>query len=141
MISNTINDIEESEDGLLFIGTTNGLNILNLEKIKALLCLHVTVASSDLTSITAFNDEWRHLEEPHLSQFLYLRRDYENRFLNIIRAGIEQGEIKNINPQVLFYTILSSVRWIYDCVQKEHAFSCASLQKQFCEIILNGVAL
>ena len=115
------------------------LSISNLEKIKALLCLHVEVATSDITSITSFNDEWRHLEEPHLSQFLYLRRDYEKRFLSIIQAGINEGEIKNINPQVLFFTILSSVRWLYDWVKKEHDFSCQALQNQFCEMLLDGV--
>lgn len=39
--SNTINDIEESEEGLLLVGTTNGLNILNLEEGTNKIILHL----------------------------------------------------------------------------------------------------
>ena len=62
-----------------------------LDKIKTLIDLHLTMAAEDVTSVIAFNDEWRHLSEPWLSDFIQLRKDYEKGFLKIIEAGIAAG--------------------------------------------------
>ena len=43
-----------------------------LDKINALINLHVAIAIEDYTSVTSFNDEWRHLSEPSLSIFCLL---------------------------------------------------------------------
>ena len=85
-----------------------------LDKIKALIDLHINIAVNDYTSVTSFNDEWRHLGEPSLSDFKEKRKKYEREFLSIIKAGIAQSQIKNIHPSVCLYTILSSTQWIYE---------------------------
>jgi AcrR family transcriptional regulator len=110
-----------------------------LDKIKALVNLHAEIAASDLTSIASLNDEWRHLPEPYLSQFLYLRRDYERRFVAILQKGMEEGNIREANPQVLFYTILSSVRWLYDWRHKHPQGPSKGLPEQITGILLEGV--
>ncbi|MBK6904960.1 MAG: hypothetical protein IPH04_19665 [Saprospirales bacterium] len=55
-------------------------------------------ALEDPTSITVFSDEWKHLEEPYLSEFLERRRDYEQRFRDIIQQGIRTGEFQSLDP-------------------------------------------
>lgn len=110
-----------------------------LDKVKALVNLHAEVAAIDLTSIASLNDEWRHLPEPYLSQFLYLRRDYERRFVTILQKGMEEGNIRRSDPQVLFYTILSSVRWLYDWRHKHPQEQSKALPEQITGILLEGV--
>jgi len=90
------------------------LSVSPLDKIKALIELHIEIAIDDYTSVTSFNDEWRHLGEPALSIFKEKRIKYENEFLSIIRDGIAHGQIKSLNPLVCLYTILSSTQWVYD---------------------------
>jgi len=90
------------------------LTVSPLDKIKALVDLHIKIAIDDYTSVTSFNDEWRQLGEPALSNFKEKRKKYENEFLSIIRDGIEQDQIKSLNPLVCLYTILSSTQWVYD---------------------------
>ena len=90
------------------------LNSSPLDKIKALIHLHIKIAIDDYTSVTSFNDEWRHLGEPALSDFKEKRKKYESEFLSIIKEGIEQDQIKSLNPLVCLYTILSSTQWVYD---------------------------
>ena len=85
-----------------------------LEKIKALINMHINIAVNDYTSVTSFNDEWRHLGEPSLSDFKEKRKRYEQEFLSIIKDGIAQGQIKAIHPSVCLYTVLSSTQWVYD---------------------------
>jgi len=84
-----------------------------LQKIEQLIKLHIDIAKSDYTSVTSFNDEWRHLGEPALSDFKEKRRQYEKQFLEILNQGISSGTLRNIDPQIYLYTILSSMQWVY----------------------------
>ncbi|MDX1666668.1 MAG: TetR/AcrR family transcriptional regulator [Saprospiraceae bacterium] len=110
-----------------------------VEKIKALLALHVRIAGRDITSVTAFNDEWRHLSEPHLSEFKRLRRDYETRFKKILLKGMEAGTLRSMDPTVMLYTLLSSVRWLYDWYRRGGELSMEDLQDQITAMLMEGL--
>lgn len=109
------------------------------ERVRALLDLHIDMATQDFTSITSFNDEWRHLEEPALSHFKQLRRTYEERFLQIIRQGMESGEFRVNDPQLTLFTILSAVRWVYDWYRPERAGRIEEIKITLGRIILEGL--
>ncbi len=109
------------------------------EKIKQLIALHIRVATEDITSVTVFNDEWRHLSEPYLSDFLALRRDYENRFKKIIDEGILSGEFKKTHSNVALYTILTSVRWIHYWYNEERDLGPKDLEKDIINLLLTGL--
>lgn len=108
-------------------------------QLRALIHLHIQTATEDLTSITAFNDEWRHLTEPHLSEFIAMRKDYEHRFRAIIKAGIEAGDLKEVDPNVALYTILSAVRWVYDWYKPGKSVQIDQLERELAGILLNGL--
>src|SRR5687767_12073879 len=57
----------------------------NKEKIVALIGLQINIALHDKSSVTVFNDEWRHMQEPDLAAFIRLRKTYETAYLRIIR--------------------------------------------------------
>ena len=109
------------------------------EKVKQLIALHIRIAIDDFTSVTVFNDEWRHLSEPYLSDFLPLRKDYENRFKKIIEAGIESGEFKKTHSIVALYTLLTSVRWIHYWYNEERDLSLGDLEKDITSLLLTGL--
>lgn len=108
-------------------------------KVRALIQLHIRVATEDITSITAFNDEWRHLTEPHLSEFTALRKNYEARFQAIIEAGMKDGSFKTFHANIALYTIFSAIRWIYDWYQPGKSISREQLEDQLAEILLSGL--
>lgn len=111
------------------------------EKLTRLIRLHIRLSLEDVTSVTAFNDEWRHLEEPHLSAFLKLRKDYESRFQTIIQTGVASGEFKPVNPLILSYTLFSAVRWLYDWYKPGKKISAAELEQEVLGILMEGVKL
>ena len=116
-----------------------GMEVSNIKKIETLISLHIKTAMEDVTSITAFNDEWRHLSEPHLNSFKSIRKAYENRFKDIIRAGIDNNEIKVIDPAIILYTILSSVRWLYDWYQPEGKLTPTKVENNIIKILMSGI--
>ncbi len=109
------------------------------EKLRALIRMHILIATEDATSIIAFNDEWRHLSEPFLSEFSDIRRDYERRFQAIIEEGIRKGEIKDINPFVVTYTIFSSMRWLYDWFKPGRSISAEDIEGYIAQLLMEGL--
>ncbi|KAA3636778.1 MAG: TetR/AcrR family transcriptional regulator [Bacteroidetes bacterium] len=110
------------------------------EKIRHLIQLHIQTAMTDVTSITAFNDEWRHLSEPHLSTFKTIRKEYENRFRDIIQQGMDNHQIRNGDPTIILYTILSSVRWLYDWYRPDRVLTSSELEDSIINILMSGIA-
>ncbi|PHN08334.1 TetR family transcriptional regulator [Flavilitoribacter nigricans DSM 23189 = NBRC 102662] len=108
-------------------------------KVRALIHLHIQVATEDITSITAFNDEWRHLTEPHLSEFIAQRKSYESRFRSIIEAGMKDGSFKVFHANIALYTIFSAIRWIYDWYQPGKSISMEQLEEEISGLLLNGL--
>jgi len=109
------------------------------DKVRALIRLHIRVATEDITSITAFNDEWRHLTEPYLSEFIDLRRDYEARIRAIIKSGIQEGSFKVYHSHIALYTIISAIRWVYDWYQAGKSISVRQLEDEVAGLLLTGL--
>jgi len=109
------------------------------EKIKALIHFHIQMATEDITSIMSFNDEWRHLQEPQLSEFTQLRKTYEGRFLKIIEAGMATGAFKQAHPNIVLYTIFSSIRWLHDWYKPEGEVTPEQLKRDIVQLLLEGI--
>jgi TetR/AcrR family transcriptional regulator, cholesterol catabolism regulator len=105
-------------------------------KVRELLSLHIRTALEDPTAVTVFSDEWKHLEEPFLSQFLDLRRDYEQRFLLIIEEGIRQGQFRAVEPRTALYTLLSAIRWLHHRPRPDNP---KSLTDELCALLMGGL--
>jgi AcrR family transcriptional regulator len=109
------------------------------QKVRRLIGLHIRIATEDVTSVTAFNDEWRHLPEPHLSEFKALRRNYENRFKAIIEAGIAEGMLKPLNSSIVLFTIFSAIRWLYDWYRPGREVDAQTLENNIAELLMRGL--
>ena len=109
------------------------------EQLEALILLHLRVATSDATSITSFNDEWRHLEQPELDQFIKLRKRYETHFREIIEKGMAEGTFRQVDPNIVMYTILSSLRWVYDWYRPDRSDSVEQIGQEIVSLVLKGL--
>lgn len=98
-------------DGMKIIQENSNLNAL--QKLESIIRLHVQIASDDISSVTVFNDEWKHLKEPALSDFLKLRIQYEQSVKSIIQEGIEKEVLKKVDIEVALFSFLTSLRWIH----------------------------
>jgi len=111
------------------------------DKIKDLIQLHIHIALNDQSSATVFNDEWRHLQEPFLSDFLELRRSYERSYLRIIREAIQKGIFRPYNEYLIYQLILSSLRWLHLPHLKKNKLSEAELTEQITMILIKGIVV
>jgi len=81
-----------------------------ITKIETIIRFHIQMMLNNFDEVFVANNEWKHLKEPMLSNFLNQRRNYEKRLMILIEAGVEKNELKSINSYVTVLTILSAVR-------------------------------
>jgi len=113
--------------------------VSNIEKIKRLIRLHVIVNTKTSEMASVMNDEWRHLSEPELTQFLSLRENYENKFITIIDVGIGNSELRQLDARFTLYSMLSSIRWLQHWYTTEREESIEEIQENLIKLLLQGI--
>lgn len=108
-------------------------------KIESIIRFHIHMMMEDFDEVFVANHEWKHLQEPYLSNFLNQRRGYEKRFLHIIEEGARKNELKNINPFVALLTILSAVRGLEFWQRHKKNISVAALENDMVNHLLKGI--
>ena len=81
-----------------------------VSKIHQIISFHIKMMFNRFDEVFVANHEWKQLQEPFLSNFLHQRKAYEIRLIELVKLGIKNKEIKNIQPSIAVLTILSAVR-------------------------------
>ena len=89
---------------------TENINTGITNKIELTIRFHINMMLEEFDEVFVANHEWKHLQEPFLSNFLNQRRGYEKKLVALIEEGVKKKELKNINPYVAVLTLLSAVR-------------------------------
>lgn len=100
---------------------------------------HVKVITTNTDASAVFFNEWRHLSEPYLTDFLQLRDDYEGRFISIIEKGIEAGEFQSVDAKFMMLAILSSLNWTHNWYKPGKTLKPEEVAKKLSNLILNGL--
>ena len=109
------------------------------DKIRAIIRFHIEMMLENFDELYVANHEWKHLEEPQLSDFLSIRRSYEKSLVLLIETGIEKKEIKPINPYVAVLTILSAVRGLEFWLRNKKNITPQVLEDDMVDHLLNGI--
>ncbi len=113
------------------------LNIEAIEKIRALIALHLKVAEENPSSIVVFNDEWKHLEKDSLEEFLKLRDAYERGFKSILREGKKNQTVKDYSTGLMLNTIVSGLKWMHNI--KSNRKDAKKLKNDLSDLLISGI--
>ncbi|MBU2929215.1 TetR/AcrR family transcriptional regulator [Winogradskyella psychrotolerans] len=127
---------EEFTDGMKQIHLSNASCI---DKLKKIIELHVHISSKNSYGMASLNNDWMHLET-QLTYYKKLRSDYENDFKTILKDGIKSGEIVNIKPDVMMFSILTTLRSLYIWIPKKEDFNLQELSNSLSHILIEGIA-
>ena len=123
---------------------TEGIEIIKLsdtnsiEKLKQIIALHIKITTENANGMASLNNDWMHLEE-QLEHYLSLRTNYENDFREIIINGIENNEINNSNPDIILFSILSTLRSLYIWIPNKEILNPNKLALDLSNILINGI--
>lgn len=110
-----------------------------LQKIDAIMDLHINIAIDHPSSITVFNDEWKHLSENELKEFLQVRKRYEKGIKSILQEGIDNQILKEFPLDIFMNTLLSAMRWIHYSNQDYNPAQRSGVQSTVKNLIRHGI--
>ena len=68
-----------------------------------------------------------------------LRKEYEDNFKQILESGIENKEIKSINPDIIVFTMLTTLRSLYLWIPKKEELKIDELTASLSTVLLQGI--
>lgn len=148
-IYNYINSKQALLDELLFeiadkfhsgISDIESSSYSAIDKLKAVIRLHVTMTFDNPYKMNIHANEWRFLEADRKKIFVKRRRTYEDKISSIVQQGINAELFKTGDKEFLKNCILSSIRWLYTWKSKDKKYqNPVEIEKQITEFILNGI--
>jgi AcrR family transcriptional regulator len=124
--------------------TSTMLQIVNseettIQKIEKVIQLHIDITLRNSDALACLNNDWMHLADAELDYFIKMREEYEANFRTIIKNGIANGEIKNLNVEVIIFSTLSTLRTLYLWYGKKKTINPSVLKSNMIEVLLNGI--
>jgi len=83
--------------------------------------------------------EWKHLEEPYLSNFQTQRRNYRKKFAAIIEEGIAKNEIRKIDAPTAVLIILHAISGIESWHRSRAKINAQELEDNMVMIMIDGL--
>lgn len=126
---------------------TKGMNDIiksdthTINKLERIIELHVSITVNNANALGSLNNDWMHLAEPKLSYFLELRNQYEENFRQIIKLGVDKGQLAPLNIEVMLFSILSTLRTLYLWYYKKEGVDTQQLVVQMKKVLLRGIVL
>lgn len=124
--------------------TNTMLQIVNAEenaiqKIEKVIQLHIDITLRNSDALACLNNDWMHLAKAELAYFIKMREQYEENFRTIIAKGIADGEIKNLNIEVIIFSTLSTLRTLYLWYGKKKSLQAATIKSDMTQVLLQGM--
>lgn len=110
----------------------------SINKLKQVVALHVNITSNNQFGMASLNSDWMHLEN-ELEYYLKLRKNYENDFRSIIEKGIQENELANANPEVMLFSLLSTLRSLYIWLPKKEDLNIEKFITELSTVLINGI--
>ena len=111
------------------------------DKLREIIRMHIRIATENQNITALILQDWKHLEEPSLSEFKEIRNEYQEIFKNILKEGMDSGEMKSTNLKVTLNVILSSLRWIYnsELYNNSQDVGITELERTIMELVFKGI--
>jgi AcrR family transcriptional regulator len=114
--------------------------LTSIEKLEHIIGLHVRITMANPSRMATMNNDWMHLEE-QIEYYLTLRRNYEESFRQILKEGIAKGELKAVNPEIILFSIISTLRSLYLWIPKREDSIKEDLLGTLSKVLLTGVTV
>jgi len=121
------------------IETIEASNQKSIGKIDNLLRFHIRQMIENYEEVYVSDREWKHLDEPYLSNFQTQRRNYRKKFAAIIEDGISKNEIRKIDAPTAVLIILHAVSGIESWHRSKAKINAQELEDNMVMIMIDGL--
>ncbi len=113
--------------------------ISSLDKLAKLLRYHIHGMIYHFDEVYVSDREWKHLDNPYLSNLQTQRRNYRKRIAAIIEDGIKKKEIKKIDAPTAVLIMLHAISGIESWHRSKQKISGKELEENMITILIGGL--
>lgn len=110
-----------------------------IAKLDAILRFHINQMLHNYEEVYVGDREWKHLEEPYLSNMRSQRRIYRQHIASIIEDGIRKGEIRKIDAPTAVLIMLHAIGGIESWHRSQQKISGEMLEENMMMIMIEGI--
>lgn len=115
-------------------------NFTGKTRIQAAIKSHLDVIEKNNDKVVVFLNEWKHLNEPYLSDFIQMRISYENKFKDYLKYGISKGEFEIDDLDFTVIMILSSLNWTSTWYKKNSKMTMIEITSKLSNMLIKGIS-
>ena len=130
---NVANDFFQSLDGI------EKNNFTGKTRINAAIHSHIGVIAKNRDKVVVFLNEWKHMGEPYISDFIEMRNQYESKFKEYLQYGIGKGEFEIDDLDFTTLTILSSLNWTSNWFKNDGKLTENEIANKLSTILIKGI--
>jgi AcrR family transcriptional regulator len=120
----------------------NGIEAMDgpvINKIEQLLRFHVTEMMDNYEEVYVTDHDWRNMDEPYLSEYREMRRNYRRRFADIVQQGVENKEIKEVDANSAVMIFINAIGAVDQWHRIVHKVNRKDLEENIITILVDGV--
>lgn len=110
-----------------------------IDKFEKLLRFHVKEMMVNYEEVYVTDHDWRNMEEPYLSEYREMRRNYRKRFAAIVQKGIDQKEIKPIDANTIVMISINAIAAVDQWHRIVHKVNSRDLEDNIVTILVDGI--
>jgi len=110
-----------------------------IHKFEKLLRFHVKEMLVSYEEVYVTDHDWRNMEEPYLSEYREMRRNYRKRFAAIIQEGIDKKEIKPIDANTIVMISINAIAAVDQWHRIVHKVNSKDLEDNIVTILVDGI--
>ena len=124
---------------------TSHINSIEIEqstvinKFEKLLRFHVKEMMVNYEEVYVTDHDWRNMEEPHLSEYREMRRNYRKQFASVVQKGIDQKEIKPIDANSIVMISINAIAAVDQWHRIVHKVNSKDLEDNIVTILVDGI--
>jgi AcrR family transcriptional regulator len=111
----------------------------SINKVETLLRFHIQQMVDNYEEVYVADREWKHLEDPYLSNFQNQRRTYRKKFAGIIEEGIQKNEVRKIDAPTSVMMMLHAVSGIESWHRSTAKINAKELEDNMITIMIGGL--
>lgn len=114
-------------------------NQSTIKKVETILRFHIKQMVEHYEEVYVSDREWKHLDDPYLSNFQIQRRNYRKKFAAIIQTGIQKNEIRQIDAPTAVLIMLHAVSGIESWHRSTAKINAKELEDNMIMIMIDGL--
>lgn len=122
-----------------FIETIENDSSTAIDKFEKLLRFHVKEMMVNYEEVYVTDHDWRNMQEPHLSEYREMRRNYRKRFADIVQGGINENEIKPIDANTIVMISINAIAAVDQWHRIVHKVNSKDLEENIVTILVDGI--